>query len=354
MKKKQMLKIATKVYPFIFIGAFLAVLIIPMGGLNLNPAAIESSFYGRLRLIRAVTDLRVTIGDSLFPNALIGKEGWLFQITEGEIQNYQNDTPFTEEQLTDLQKKLDEVAAIFKKQGTTLVIVVAPTKSSIYQDYMPIDLQKMRSQSRFDQLVQYLKQYGQTQILDLRQELIANREAQKVYYKTDTHWTSYGAFIAYREILKTLQPVYPGLVPRALSDFKPVSEGLVSMDLASQIGSVRIKEERISLNPLVGTKATWHDIRLDDGRWIKMTWNSNENLPKAVIYYDSFFYSYIPWFYDHFSQITAIPHYANGSIWNLSWVIQEKADVVIVEIAERYIHDLAILFNPEIISKPTK
>jgi hypothetical protein len=146
MKKKQVLKIITKVYPFIFIGVFFVVLIIPMGSLNLNPGAIESSFYGRLRLIRAVTDLRVTIGDSLFPNALIGKEGWLFQISEGEIQNYQNDTPFTETQLTELQKNLDEVAAIFKKQGTALVIVVAPTKSSIYPDYMPSELQKMRPQ----------------------------------------------------------------------------------------------------------------------------------------------------------------------------------------------------------------
>ncbi len=354
MKKEQILKILTRIYPLIFIGAFLAVLIIPLNSLNLNPAAIESSFFGRLRLVRAVTDLRVAIGDSLFPNSLIGKEGWLFQTSEGIIQNYQNDNPFTEKQLTELQQNLDEVAAIFKKQGTTLVIVVAPTKSSIYPDYMPAELQIIQPQSRFDQLVQYLKQHGQTQILDLRQELIANRKEQQVYYKTDTHWTDYGAYIAYREILNTLQPVFPDLVPHALSDFEPVSEGLVSMDLATQIGSVSIKEEKIVLKPRVETKTTWHDLRLDDGRWIKMTWNSNENFPNAVIYYDSFLFPYIPWFYDHFSRITAIPHYANGSIWNLSWVIQEKPDVVIVEIAEKYIHDLAILFNPEKISSPTK
>ena len=354
MKKKQILKIVSKVYPFIFIAIFLTVLIIPLGNLNLNPAVLESSFFGRLRMVRAVTDLRIAIGDSLFPNSLIGKKGWLFQTSEKEIENYQHDIPFTKEQLTELQQNLDAAAAIFKEQGTTLLIVVAPTKSSIYPDYMPAELQLIRPQSRFDQLVQYLKQYGQTQILDLRQELIANREVQQVYYKTDTHWTSNGAYIAYQEILKTLQPVYPSLVPRALSDFKPDSKGLVSMDLAAQIGSARIKEEKIVLNPVVETKATWHDVRLDDGRWITMSWNPNENLPKAVIYYDSFLYPYIPWFYDHFSQITAIPHYANSSIWNLSWVIQEKPDVVIVEIAERYIHDLSVLFNPENISIPSK
>ena len=347
MKKKQMFTFLKRAYPLIFICIFLTVLIVPLGNLDLNSQAIESSFFGRLRLIRAVTDLRVAIGDRIFSSAIIGKGGWLFQTSESVIQDYQNDIPFTEKQLDELQQNLDEIAAIFQKQGITLLIVVAPNKSSIYPDYMPAELQLMRSQSRFDQVVQYLKQHGQTQILDLRQELIANRKVQQVYYKTDTHWTEFGAYIAYREILNTLQPAFPALVPRALSNFKPVSMGLVSMDMASSIGSVRIKEEKIVLKPVVETKTTRHDIKTDDGRWITMTWNPNENLPKAVIYYDSFLYPIIPWFYDHFSQITFIPHYTNGSIWNLSWVNQEKADVVIVEFAEKYIHDIATIFNPE-------
>jgi len=351
---QHILSFLKRAYPLFFIGAFLAVLIVPLGNLDLNPQTLETSFFGRLRLIRAITNLRVAIGDRIFANAIIGKDGWLFQTSERVVQDYQNDIPFTEKQLAELQQNLDEIAAIFQKQGTSLLIVVAPNKSSIYPDYMPSELQLMRPQSRFDQVVQYLRQHGQTQILDLRPELIANRKEQQVYYKTDSHWTEYGAYIAYREILNALQPAHPELIPRALSDFKPVSMGLVSMDLAGLIGSVSIKEEKIVLTPLVETKTTWHNLQLDDGRWITMTWNPNENLPKAVIYYDSFLYPIIPWFNDHFSQITFIPHYANKSTWNLSWVSQEKADVVIVEIAEKYIHDIATLLNPEKINSIAK
>ena len=251
MKKKQMLTLLKKAYPLIFIGAFLAVLIVPLSSLDLNPQALESTFFGRLRMIRAITDLRVAIGDRIFSNAIIGKEGWLFQISESVIQDYQNDNPFTEKQLAELQQNLDEIAAIYQKQGTALVVVVAPNKSSIYPDYMPAELQLMRPQSRFDQVVQYFQQHGQTQILDLRRELIANRTEHQVYYKTDSHWTEYGAYIAYREILNTLHTAHPELIPRELSDFKPVSMGLVSMDLAGLIGSVRIKEEKIVLKPIV-------------------------------------------------------------------------------------------------------
>ena len=347
LNMQPILSFLRKAYPLFFIGAFLAVLILPLANLDFNPQALETSFFGRLRLIRAITDLRVAIGDRVFANAIIGKEGWIFQTSERVIQDYQNDMPFTEKQLSELQQNLDEVAAVFQKQGIALVVVVAPDKSSIYPDYMPTELQLLRPQSRFDQIVQYLKQHGKNQILDLRQELIAYRAEQLVYYKTDSHWTDYGAYIAYREILNALQPTHPELIPRALSEFKPESMGLVSMDLAGLIGSVRIKEEKIILNPVEETKTTRHDVQTDDGRWITMTWNPNKILPRAVIYYDSFLYPIIPWFNDQFSQITYIPHFTNASTWNLSWVNQMNADVVIVEITEKYIHNIATLVNPQ-------
>jgi alginate O-acetyltransferase complex protein AlgJ len=339
-----------KAYPFVLIGAFLAVLLIPLANFNLNPATFSSNYYGRLRLVRLITDLRVGIGDRVFANAIIGKDGWLFQTSEEVMRDFQNDMPLSEKKLESLQQNLDKIAEYFKTQGTSLVIVVAPNKGSIYPDYLLDEIQKIRSESRFDQVVKYLQLHGKTQILDLRQELITDRKDQQVYYQTDSHWTEYGAYIAYRGILNSLKPVHPQLIPRSLSDFEPVSEGRVTMDLATLIGSVHIKEEKVVLKPKDATTSTVHNLKLDDFRWITLSWNQNKDLPRAVVYYDSFLYPIIPWFNDHFSQVTYIPHYANLSTWNLSWVSQQKADVVIVEIAEKYIHDLDTLFNPEKVS----
>jgi len=336
-----------KTYPLVLVIAFLTILLTPLANLNLNPATFNSTFFGRLRLVRLITDVRVAIGDRVFANAIIGKDGWLFQTSEDVLRDYQNDMPLTEKQLALLQQNLDEIAAYFKKQGTSLLIVVAPNKSTIYPEYLPDEIQKLNPKSRFDQAVEYLQMHGTTQILDLRKDLIAARAQQQVYYRTDTHWTEYGAYIVYREILESLQSTHPELVPRSLSDFAPVSEGKVSMDLATLIGSVRIKEEKIVLKPKDVSTSSVHNLRLDDGRWVILSWNKNQDLPRAVVYYDSFLNPMIPWFNDHFSQVTYIPHYANLAIWNLSWVSQQKADVVIVEIAEKYIHDLVTLFNPD-------
>jgi hypothetical protein len=334
-------------YPFALIGAFLFILLLPLANLDLNPATFSSNFYGRLRLVRLVTDLRVAIGDRVFANAIIGRDGWFFQASEDVMRDYQNDMPLSEKQLETIQQNLDKIAAHFKQQGISLVVVVAPNKGSIYPDYLPDEIQKLNQKSRFDQVVEYLQQYGNTQILDLRREMIAAREEKQIYYQTDTHWTEFGAYIAYRGILNSLQATHPQLKPRQLTDFEPVSEGGVSMDLATLIGSVNIKEEKIVLKPKDPSTSTIHNLQLDDGRWITLSWNQKQNLPSAVVYYDSFLYPIIPWLNDHFRQVTYIPHFANLSTWNLSWVSQQQADVVIVEIAEKYIHDLPVLFNPE-------
>lgn len=336
-----------KAYPLVLIGAFLALLLIPLAGLDLNPATLSSNFFGRLRLVRLVTDLRAAIGDKVFANAIIGKNGWLYQTSEEVMRDYQNDMPLTEEQLATLQQNLDRIAGFFKQQGTSMVLIVAPNKGSIYPQYLPDEIQKIHPQSRFDQVVDYLQAHGKTKILDLRPDLITASRDQQVYYQTDSHWTEYGAYIAYKEILESLQKDFPQLVPRQLSGFKPVSEGPTTMDLATLIGSVYIKEEKVVLQPRDATTSTVHNLKLDDGRWITLSWNQRQDLPRAVIFYDSFFYPIIPWFNDHFSQVTYIPHYANLSTWNLTWVSQQKADVVIVEIAEKYIHDLATLINPD-------
>lgn len=334
-------------YPLVLIGAFLFILLLPLANLDLNPATFSSNFYGRLRLVRLVTDLRVAVGDSVFANAIIGRDGWLFQTSEDVMRDYQNDIPLSEKQLETIQQNLDKIAAYFEQQGISLVVVVAPNKGSIYPDYLQDEIKKLNQKSRFDQMVEYLRQHGRTQILDLRQELIAARADQLIYYQTDSHWTDYGAYIAYHGILSSLNESHPEITPRSLSDFEPESEGRVTMDLATLIGSVHIKEEKNVLKPKDLTTSTLHNLKLDDGRWITFSWNQKQDLPRAVVYYDSFLYPIIPWFNDHFSQVTYIPHYANLSTWNLSWVSQQQADVVIVEIAEKYIHDLPVLFNPE-------
>ena len=60
-------------------------------------------------------------------------------------------------------------------------------------------------------------------IVDLRPALKAARQDQDVYYKTNTHWNGYGAFIAYTTIINALGSSYPELKPYKTADLELVT-----------------------------------------------------------------------------------------------------------------------------------
>jgi hypothetical protein len=81
-------------------------------------------------------------------------------------------------------------------------------------------------------------------------------------------------------------------------------------------------------------------------RRILMSWVSGDDqLPRLLMYHDSFGLPLARWLSMNFRETVSIPHYSGGTIWTLNWIEQTSPDVVIIEIAERYLHDLDILLD---------
>ena len=77
-------------YPLALIIIFIGILLIPLRTLALDPNAIESSFYMRPRLITMIANMRFSLGDRVFPNVIVGKNGWLI-FTNDSLQKSLND-----------------------------------------------------------------------------------------------------------------------------------------------------------------------------------------------------------------------------------------------------------------------
>lgn len=60
-----------------------------------------------------------------------------------------------------------------------------------------------------------------------------------MFFKTDTHWNSFGTYTGYRTILRRLSAAFPRLSPTPLSDFvlKPVKRK--GLGLAAMIASIQ-------------------------------------------------------------------------------------------------------------------
>jgi alginate O-acetyltransferase complex protein AlgJ len=336
-----------KVYSFIFILVFWGISIIPILKPDVSITTLENKFLGHDLLIKEFNTLRLRLGDRVFPNVLVGKDGWWFFAGNRETDEFQGSNPYTPGALERNEQKLDALNSQLKQKGIRLVVVIGPDKGSIYPEDMPDQIVKIGNQTRLDQFVEYMKKNGTTPIIDLRPALIEASKTEQVFYKTDSHWNPLGQYVAYTQILSVLSQWYPELVPHPLSDYKIVNEGLDARDMVRNLGYPDVRENDFAIIPKFNTGANSRLVDLSDGRFIQLTWNQNQHLPSLLTYNDSFLIGVIPYLEPHFRQITSILPTDLPGIWNINWVDQAHPDIVILEFVERELnYDLNIPDNP--------
>lgn len=319
---------------------FLGMCLIPLRTLALDPHAIEEAFYPRGRLLAWTSNLRLAIGDRVFPKVIAGDDGWLVYTAENDIEDFQKLGLFSEEQLAGFQQNLDALSARYAERGIELIVVIAPNKNTIYPERVPAQIPVLGSESRLEQVIAYLRTHGNEQIVDLRPALLAAKQERQMYYATDTHWNDYGAYIAYTALLEAV-----GFEPRPVTDFEPIAREPGLLDLSNNIGATVLPESKIQFAPLFDLRASYKNLNLG-GRRLMFSYVPDESLPDLVMYYDSFFFTVIPLLGEHFHHGLYVQNYTGGGLWNLSWVDERQPDVVIIEFAERYLHDLPDFIDP--------
>ena len=88
---------------------------------------------------------------------IIGKNGWLF-LGGKHIEEYQGANLFTDDELIKIKERLDARALHAKeKTGAKLYFAILPLKHTIYPEYLPFFVRKMKPITRAEQLFSYLK-----------------------------------------------------------------------------------------------------------------------------------------------------------------------------------------------------
>ncbi len=327
-----------KIYPFIFALVFWGISITPLFKPDVSIGSFENNFLGHNALIEAFNTLRMRLGDRVFPNVIVGKDGWLFYTADRSIDDYQGTNVFSNGELIDYQKRFDALYEKLQQKSIMLVVIIAPDKNTIYPEYMPDQITKTGDQSRLDEFVEYMRKYGKTPVIDLRPDLLEASKTKQVYYKTDTHWNALGEYIAYAEIMSTLSQRYPELISHPLSEYEAVHAGLITHDIPQILGTPMIREDYWNLQPKFDTGTNTMEIPLSDRTNVRFSWNQNQNLPSALIYHDSFFLGVVPLLEPHFKQTTSIPRTNLPGIWDINWIDQVHPDVVIFESVERFLN----------------
>ena len=140
-------------------------------------------------------------------------ESLLFQKEEiGGAMIGKNDALFTkmfaltptEEKL--LQKNTTLVQQFIEKFPGQVTFLLAPSSSVINAEELPANTPMLDENARLDTIFYAVSEANS---LDLREPFTAAKDDVQLYYDTDHHWTSYGAYLAYQQFcqMRSLTPM---------------------------------------------------------------------------------------------------------------------------------------------------
>ena len=148
---------------------------------------LTDQFPFRDSIISAKTVVDRILGKNEENGVYIGKEGYLFD----------SQTPYNSTKVKEIGQAVRKFASTHETFETAFVL--APNSSYVYSDYLPEYLE-MPSQKA--QLKSARKEIKTENIFWPSVAAIFEKNAQKtqLYYKTDHHWTTRGAYLIFREL----------------------------------------------------------------------------------------------------------------------------------------------------------
>ncbi len=281
-------------------------------------------FAYRGQVVDLFSALRAEVFQTGNDQVIVGKEDFLF--FEETLPVYEGTDPLTEGELSEIVASLSTMSAYAEARGATLLFVCAPNKNTIYGEYMPDRYHKNEKPGDLDRLYARLKEEG-VAYCDLRPALLSAKEEGLLYHKRDTHWNGLGAYRAYLCVMEALG--YPA------ADFP--SERLSTHTFEGDLDRLLYPGQvRYDNNTQVNTEgmyiytsafATAMDLQIT-------TRGGGEG--KLLMFRDSFANALI----DLFAASFGSARFERANPYRLDLLNTEKADVVIIEIAERNLRDL--------------
>ncbi len=106
-----------------------------------------------------------------------------------------------EENLTETEDAIADFASRHRK--LKMYFLLAPNAGNILSEYLPATVQMADQNGQMDAFFDRMQQAG-IKTIDVREAFSKNKADIDLYYRTDHHWTSDGAYLAYQTAIGTL------------------------------------------------------------------------------------------------------------------------------------------------------
>lgn len=272
-----------------------------------------------------------------FNHAIEGKDGWYFYIDAADgnnLRDFYKRNLLSEAELGEFKKRVFAAASWCAEQKIKCIFLVCPNKHSVYQEFYPFE--RPSGITRSDQLTEVFESLGVNYLFP-RDYLLSKKSEYDVplYYECGTHWNSLGAYLAFALLQEKIEKLFPDTdFPKidwsVKATYKSTTDSMLPM---MGLDASLAKSTQIDFEAAGCELSDFYTYLKNEGRDGVHTKGMDENLPRALIFRDSFFTALEPFVSPLFSE--AEYRWKNFSDEDKSSVLLYKPDIIIFECVER-------------------
>lgn len=265
---------------------------------------VDDQFFLRDEWISLKSISEYALGKIENNNIIYGEENYLFD----KIKFY-NEERFN--------KNLEALNEFIDKSEINIETIIVPNSYEIYDEYLPFGANLLNQKSLINKIYESNLKDRNIDLIDL----FKNCKNEYIYYKTDHHWTTYGAYLAYCKYIEnigdakvSLEDLNENLVCEFYGTYFSRAKNFnakgdilayydfenVSMDIQGEKFNSLYDFEKLKSRDKYSAF-----IRGNNG----LTVIKNENLKnnkKVVVFKDSFGNSFVPFLTNNFEEIHVI------------------------------------------------
>ncbi len=285
--------------------------------------------------------------------AFFGHDGWMF-IEKHQMDTYHGKSLVNDEELFRYNEIFKYRQNFLDSIGCKYYLVIAPTKASVYPEYLPFSKRKNNQKTLTDQIISLMDTVMDFTVVDLRQPLRNAKGGTRLYHKTDNHWNEFGSYIAYDTIIGAISQDFPNIRTNDISLFKIDSTEIPGLALTNMMGIYEgFTENKITCKPNF-ERVSHSGIKRDYpvmpnfpylSDYEKVYTTNNDSFPKMLMIRESFAGTIIPFISEHFSESVYIYD---------SWDHEFNEEIVLSQKPDIYIQLVLEMFIPKIKMKAKK
>ena len=140
-----------------------------------------------------------------------GRDGYLFMADDNNevMAQHSGRLRLGEAELEGWRRVLERRTEMLADRGCAHLVMVAPNNHSVYPEKLPEDVETAAERPVHQLMAHLDRSDSPVKIIYPLDELVAAKADHQVCSRVDSHWTDYGAFLAYMRLMEDARPLVP-------------------------------------------------------------------------------------------------------------------------------------------------